>query len=799
MHHQVLDALYRLASFYERRGDCEQARRYAAWQLELDPWREEAHQQMMRALALSGQRSAALAQFETCRRVLKKELNAEPMHESITLIERIKLGDLASVHREHNLPAALTPLIGRQRELTEVAQLLENPACRLLSLTGPGGIGKTRLALQAAADQVGLFADGVWFVELAALSEPALVPQTVAAALDLREQAARPLRDLLSDYLRSREVLLVLDNCEHLVEACAQFVEFLLRACPGLCVLVTTRELLDIDGEQVLSLQPLATPNPSHLPSLAVLSQYEAVRLFIDRTMRARPQFALTGDNAFAIAKICHRLDGIPLAIELAARVKDMPEEQIAEQLDRRLQLLTSGSRTAWPQHKTLRATMDWSYSLLSERERRLFQRLSVFAGGWTLEAAEAVCVDELILVEEVPVLLTQLVNKSLVAANASGRYWLLETIREYASEKLSDAQEIETVRSRHTRFFSELAKAGQSTLRGPEQIVWSKRFVTELDNLRTAFHSAQERGDVEIYASLAVSLTWFWEWCGYLHEGRQWLEIALNATVTRPISSELLAGVLFGLGALALRQADFTLAAQFLEQSLVLQRTMDAQSSIAEIVLYLGNIGLTTGDFEQASACYKESATLFRRLGNPWGAALSIGNLGFVALFQRELAQAQVLFDEAMALLHAVGDWFFSGSILLGKGYVHLLQGEQERAEAITRDGLRMINEAGDRLFLNYGLVLMASIAAARQRPIRAARLLGISATFSEMFGVPLPPIVQAMVEQIVGVTQPQLDEASFGSALAEGRAMTLEQAIAYALADDVDQKSEFVQRDER
>jgi tetratricopeptide (TPR) repeat protein len=324
--------------------------------------------------------------------------------------------------------------------------------------------------------------------------------------------------------------------------------------------------------------------------------------------------------------------------------------------------------------------------------------------------------------------------------------------------------------------------------LRGPEQLTWSKRFDLEHNNLRTVLRWAQEHGEIEVGASLAAALTWFWEFYGYLREGHQWLEITLNAMASRPVSAPRRAGVLYALGVLASRQTDFALAAQYLEESLALWRALGDQPNIAEVTLYLGIVALTAGDIDQAVVRCTQCVELFRELGNPWSEALSMGNLGLATLFQGDLARARVQFDRALAQLQAVGDQFFTGSILLSKGYLHMLEGDHERAQETAHRAFQLINVAGDKLYLNYSIVLMASVAAARSRPKRAVRLLGISAMLSEVFGVPLPPLVQTIVGQAMAVVQPQFAESRFEAVRAEGRAMTLEQAIEYALASDDD-----------
>ena len=417
----------------------------------------------------------------------------------------------------NNLPAQLTSFIGRVLELAEVKQLLTRTP--LLTVTGPGGTGKTRFSLQLAAEVLDMkqFTDGVWLVELAPLADPTLVAQTVASTLGLREQPGRTILDTLVDYLRGKNLLLILDNCEHLIEACAQLANALLRAAPHLKILATSREALRITGETAYHLPSLPLPD-SQAASLEALAQNDCVRLFVDRALAAYPPFRLKEKNAPAIAEICLQLDGIPLAIELAAaHTKVFPPKQIAARLDDRFRLLTGGSRAELPRHQTLRALIDWSYDLLSEAERALLWRLSIFAGGWSFEAAQAVCgkgIDT-----EVLDLLMQLVNKSLVAVEEEleeGRYHLLETIRQYARDKLFESGEAEQVRDRHLEYFLHYAEAAEPKLRSAEQLAWLERVETEHDNLRSALAWSLESGSSERAQRLTGALYYFCELRGY-------------------------------------------------------------------------------------------------------------------------------------------------------------------------------------------------------------------------------------------------------------------------------------------
>ena len=437
----------------------------------------------------------------------------------------------------HNLPVQLTSFIGRTREMAEVKYLLS--ATHLLTLIGPGGTGKTRLSTQIASELLDIYPDGAWIVELAPISEPLLLPRTTAIAIGLRDEPHRPVIDMLCDYLRGKQLLLILDNCEHLVEACAQLADRLLHACPQIRILASSREALGIAGETSYLVPSLELPDMQNLPTVEVLSQCEAIRLFIERASAATQNFKVTDENASSIAQICHRLDGIPLAIELAAgKIRSLSAGQIAQRLDDRFRLLTGGSRTAMPRHQTLQATIEWSYNLLSASEQTLFRRLSVFVNGWTLEAAESVCSNEdasakdSLKTEDILELLTQLVNKSLVMTeerHGEVRYHLLETIRQFGSNKLVEASESESLCDRHLEFFIQFAEIADPFLRGAEEIEWLERLDDEHDDLHSALQWTAGKSSAEPALRLAGALAVYWTMRSFWLEGAKWLESALK------------------------------------------------------------------------------------------------------------------------------------------------------------------------------------------------------------------------------------------------------------------------------
>jgi non-specific serine/threonine protein kinase len=513
----------------------------------------------------------------------------------------------------------LTSFIGRDREKAEVGRLLLTS--HLVTLTGSGGAGKTRLALQVAAEALEAFPDGVWLVELAALSDPALVPQAVASALSVREQPGRSMTDTLRDALRGKSVLVVLDNCEHLVAACAELSSALLRACPNLRVLATSREALGASGETTWRIPSLSVPDPKNLPPLDRFKEYDAVRLFTDRAVASGPQFAVTMSNASAVAQVCHRLDGIPLALELAAaRVRVLAVEQIATRLDDRFRLLTGGSRTAALRQRTLRATMDWSFDLLSEEERALLRRLSVFAGGWTLEAAEAICSGNGVEAPDTLDLVMQLVDKSLVITETQGgeaRYRLLETVRQYGWERLLEAGEADDVQRRHCEWYLDLAEQADPKLRGNEQEMWLERLATEHDNLRTALAWGRtDAQSAEAWLRLIRAVHYFRIVTEHWTEGRRWLEEAL--TRGNEADPAILLAILLDAGGLAYRQGDYERAGQLAEQALVLSRTLKDKEGVIS-ALTLSGLVVCERDPLHATPLLEQSVALARDLGDKW------------------------------------------------------------------------------------------------------------------------------------------------------------------------------------
>jgi predicted ATPase/DNA-binding CsgD family transcriptional regulator len=690
----------------------------------------------------------------------------------------------------HNLPSELSSFVGREKELAEVERLLEQD--RLLTLTGSGGCGKTRLALAAAREVVYRFDDGVWLVELAPLADPSLVPQAVASTLGVREQPGRPLLETLSGYLSSKKVLLVLDNCEHLIEACAELAESLLRSCPELRVLATSREALGITGEVAWPLSPLSLPDLRRLPDVEGLPRYESARLFVERTVAVKPTFELTEQNAPSVVQICYRLDGIPLALELAAaRTRMLSVEEISERLDDSFGLLASGGRTAMPRHRTLHATMDWSHDLLPDEEQVLFRRLSMFAGGFMLEAAEVVCADEDLGWDDVLELLAHLVDKSLVTAEERGgetRYRLLEMVRQYGREKLEGAEQEDEVGRRHAAFFMGFAEEAEGELTGPDQARWLIRLEAEHDNFRAALSWALAEGkDAESGVRLAAALWPFWLARGYLSEGRGWLESAVSRGSSAPACAR--AKALTGAGWLANFQGEYGAAKALIEEGLALYRELGDKEGIALSIVMLGSVAVMgQRDDIPVEALIEEGALLRPEVEDRRTVAGLLDIEGGAALVRGDLERAVELWEETLALYREVGDVLGIVACHTNLGLVKLAQGDYERSAALLRESVRLAWELDHKPFFQYSVIGLGGVAASLGWPVRAARLWGAAEGISETYGVHLLSAGRSLIdyEGRLAAVRSRLDEAAWTAAWAEGRDMDLEQISEYARQEE-------------
>jgi predicted ATPase/class 3 adenylate cyclase len=686
----------------------------------------------------------------------------------------------------NNLPRQLTSFIGREREILEVKRLLSTTS--LLTLTGPGGCGKTRLALQVAADLIDAYADGVWLVELAGLMEPALVLHTLASTLGVREGPGRELLSVLRQYLESREVLLVLDNCEHVVAACAETAEALIRSCPGLRILVTSREPLGVGGETVWRVPSLSVPETGGPAPVEGLVRYEAVRLFIERAMAVQPAFTLTPQNTAAVAAVCRQLDGLPLAIELAAaRMRALSAGQIAERLDKRFSLLTGGSRTVLPRQQTLRGALDWSHDLLSQNERALLRRLSVFAGGCTLEAAEAVCSDGSLATEEILDLLTQLVSKSLVLADAQDavvRYRLLETVREYARDRLVESGDATNVQDRHLAWYLHLVEQAEPELTGPEQRTWLDRLETEHDNLRAMLEwSKVDDGSADAGLRAATALWHFWNVHGHFSEGRAWLETMLSRNLEAPAAVR--AKALTGAGLLAHRQGDYDGAIKLCTEGLSRFRDLGDLSGMAQALYMVGIATLAQGDYETAKRLFQESLQLSGQTGNKRRMAIALNSIGEVARCQGDYAAARTAYEDSLALKREVGDR--SGiTVSVGNlGHVALHQGDCRAAAVLFKEALTGARELAHKVGIAEYLAGLGGVAAAEGRCARGARLLAAADSLLSLLGALLEPSDRLEYERSVAAARTGLSDEVFRTAWDEGRVMGLDQAIRYALQD--------------
>jgi predicted ATPase/DNA-binding CsgD family transcriptional regulator len=686
----------------------------------------------------------------------------------------------------HNLPAQVTSFIGRQREIADIKKLLTTN--RLLTLCGPPGTGKTRLALETATQVLNQFDDGVYFVELAPISDPRFVPGTIAQAFDLGETGAGSLIENLKHYLKNRRLLLVLDNYEQVIQT-APLVGDLLSAAPGLKVLVTSRQVLRIYGEQEYLVQPLTVPGYGSVDGASTLLMYEAVELFCQRAQAVKPDFTLNQYNASAIAEICNRLDGLPLAIELAAaRSKLLSTELIRDRLESRLETLTGGARDLPSRLQTLRGTIDWSYDLLDEGEKKLFARLSVFQGGRTIESAEAVCTPGL----TIPVIdgLESLLNKSLLfqeeRLECEPRFLMLETIHEYARERLGESGEAEEMQHKHAVFFVALAEQAEPELSGAEQDYWFERLLSEHDNLRTALAFALGSGEGELALRIVGALRDFWYYVGHVGEGLGWIERALESAKESSPASR--AKALNAAGWLSFLQGNYERGKQFNSDALALYLELGDQVNRAWALLFLGaqSAGyLSEIEIKEGMALTEQALALFRFHGLESGIIRALNQLGEFARLEDDYDRAEEAYEECIDLCREFGDLQREATALANSGLVAHHQGDYKKAESRIKESLGLHKDLNTKYSLAIDLGFLSGPIAARGDPERAAQLLGASDDLLKAMGLAQQPQDQPVIDSYEAVVWEKLGDDVFKAAWEKGQAMSLEQAIAFALEE--------------
>jgi len=723
----------------------------------------------------------------------------------------------------NNLPRQLTTFVGRQREIGEAKRVLTSAP--LLTLTGTGGVGKTRLAIEIAGELIDEFQEGIWFVDLGPLTDPAFIAPAIASAVGVMHAPGQEILDTVMGHLRGRRVLLVLDNCEHLLETAARTVDALIRGCGLLRVVATSREGLAIAGETVFPVPSLSVPDPA-TATAGELPQYEGVRLFVERAIAAAPGFRITDRNASAIAQICRRLDGIPLALELAAaRVRALPVEQIATRLDDRFRLLTGSGRFTVPRHQTLRQTIDWSHDLLADDERAVFRRLAAFVGGCSLEGAEAVCAGLPVDADTILDLLTRLVDKSLLVAETEGaeaRYRQLETVRQYARDRLLESGEAsDTLRRHRDWYLAMVARAEPAFFRGAESGESIERIDREHDNLRAALQwSLDAPGEEREGLRLAAGLWRFWEIHGHLEEGRGWLERFLEVTSGDVLA--LQADAYTGAGILAFMLGDHAAASALHERSLELHRQVGDPDGIAFAANNLANAAVLSGDYgaarqlydtalpwardrgdprvigftlvnmaeavaldgdpEQARSQYDEGIAAFRGAGDRWGEAFALDSLGVMLGRQDKHDEAAQLHDQALGISRAIRDERGVARALAHLGDVAARTNDLDRAKALYVESVEIRRALGDLPGIASAMEKLASVVTVRD-PRAAAVLVGAAERVRDLIRAPVPRAVREEYEAFRRTIQALLGEAPFEEARAEGRQLSTAAALATIL----------------
>ena len=683
----------------------------------------------------------------------------------------------------NNLPQQVSSFVGRERELADIRNQLGNT--RLLTLFGAGGLGKTRLSLEVAAEVLDDYPDGVWFVDLAPMTDERLVPQAAASVLGVKEEAGRPVLEALVKYVSDRGPLLILDNCEHLLHACAELASQLLQSGPQLKILTSSRQPLHVAGETTYHVPSLSVPEPLTTVTIQALAQYEAVRLFVDRARAAQPSFQITDANSRAVVDICYRLDGIPLALELAAaRVRALSVDEIAARLKDRFRLLTSGDRTALPRQQTLRASIDWSYDLLTDDERALLRRLSVFAGGWTLEAAEAVGANGNVNKEDVLDLLTNLVEKSLVITDFDGgRYRLLETVREYAQERLDESGERDQTCARHLDFYAALAETAMPELVGPKQAAWLRRLDLERENLIAAHAWCDHAKDgAEIGLRLAHSAKQYWSKRGLLGLRHRLTVEALARAGAQERSLARCRG-LFSAGQVCCFMGRFADATKYLEECLAIARELDDKGRIAAALQVLGIAALGEGDLVTARRDFEEGVSLAQAHGDKRELAAALNNLAQLDRAEGSLEAAAPRYENVLALAHELGDRELIAIALLNLAMVAVDRHSADRARTMLLEVVQIAEETGAQRLGQSTLDVCAGLASLNMEYEFAARFYGAADAQTAQTQLQRDPADETFLTPLIAKAQQALGTARFATVKDAGCALSYEQAIAVAI----------------
>jgi predicted ATPase/DNA-binding CsgD family transcriptional regulator len=688
-----------------------------------------------------------------------------------------------AIPRVGNLPADVTSFIGRRVELAETKQLLAES--RLVTLTGVGGVGKTRIALRVAAGLHRAFADQVWLVDLTNLADPGLLAQTVSETLQIHESSRRDPLLILTDHLRDRQLLLVLDNCEHLLQECAVLAETLLEEAPRVRILATSRQALNVPSEQTMPVPPLPLPDEAGEVADDLALRFEAVALFVDRAKAVQPGFRLTAGNRPAVVGICRRLDGIPLAIELAAaRLRTLSPEQILERLDDRYRLLTTGSRSAPARHRTLQALIDWSYERLSTASQLLWTRSSVFAGSFDLRAAEAVCAGGDIRPDDVMDLVADLIDKSILIREGTGpvaRYRQLETIREYGRQRLAALGEEDTVGRLHREYYQSVAAQTAVEQFGPNQVEWFDQVRYDYPDLRRAMDSClSEPGQAQAGLQMSADLLFHWVRSYYLNEGRGWLDRMLASD---PAPTAARAKALWAASWLAIIQGDITSAKAMLNEAHLLGEKLESQEVLGYVALFSGFAAMYTGDASHAVALYEEALTRHRAAGNPHGLALTLIRACLAYSYLGDSERAIALGEDCLAVSDAAGDIWCKAFALMAIGVEVWRKGDAARATELEQESLRLSQLMDGRLGMALNLEVLAWTAASTGQYQRAARLLGILSTQWRSIGARLSGYghLAGYHDECVERTQKALGDEAYERMVAQGARLPFKQAVAY------------------